>query len=114
LQKLQKKELLYEGKAKKLYLTNEEDKLIQEFKDDATAFDGAKKGIIPHKGEINNTISAFLFEYLENYHIPTHFFEVLSANEMISREPVRPIQDTRRYDHGVSRPGILSEKRRTA
>lgn len=86
LQKFQKKELLYEGKAKKLYLTTEEDKLIQEFKDDATAFDGAKKGVIPHKGEINNTISAFLFEYLENYHIPTHFFEVLSANEMIVRK----------------------------
>lgn len=70
---MQKKELLYEGKAKKLYLSTDEGYLIQEFKDDATAFDGVKKGTIPHKGEINNDISAFLFEYLENYHIPTHF-----------------------------------------
>ncbi|TKJ40253.1 phosphoribosylaminoimidazolesuccinocarboxamide synthase [candidate division LCP-89 bacterium B3_LCP] len=83
---MQKKELLYEGKAKKVYLTSEEDKLIQEFKDDATAFDGAKKGTISKKGEINNAISAYLFEYLENYHIPTHYFEKLSANEMLIRK----------------------------
>jgi phosphoribosylaminoimidazole-succinocarboxamide synthase len=83
---LQKKELLYEGKAKKLYLTTDEGLLIQEFKDDATAFDGAKKGTIAHKGEINNDISAFLFEYLENYHIPTHFIEKLSANEMLVKK----------------------------
>lgn len=83
---MQKKELLYEGKAKKVFLTSEEDKLIQEFKDDATAFDGAKKGSIPNKGAINNAVSAYLFEYLENYHIPTHYLEKLSANEMVIRK----------------------------
>ncbi len=86
MSKIQKKELLYEGKAKKVFLTSEEDKLIQEFKDDATAFDGTKKGNISKKGEINNAISAFLFEYLENYHIPTHFLEKLSAREMLIRK----------------------------
>ncbi|MBU0518936.1 phosphoribosylaminoimidazolesuccinocarboxamide synthase [bacterium] len=83
---MQKKELLYEGKAKRIFLTDMEDKLIQEFKDDATAFDGAKKGVIVKKGEINNAISAFLFEYLENYHIPTHFLEEISANQMLVRK----------------------------
>ncbi len=83
---LQKKELLYEGKAKKMYLSSEEGYLIQEFKDDATAFNGTKKGVIPHKGEINNAISSFLFEYLENYHIPTHFVEKLSSTEMLVRK----------------------------
>jgi len=83
---LQKKELLYEGKAKKLFLSSEEGYLIQEFKDEATAFDGVKKGVIPHKGEINNAISSFLFEYLENYHIPTHFVEKLSPNEMLVKK----------------------------
>ncbi len=86
MQKYQKKELLYEGKAKKLFLTNEEGKLIQEFKDDASAFDGAKKGTISNKGQINNDISSFLFEYLENYHIPTHFLDRLSAKEMLVRK----------------------------
>jgi phosphoribosylaminoimidazole-succinocarboxamide synthase len=83
---LQKKDLLYEGKAKRIYLSSEEGYLIQEFKDDASAFDGTKKGVIPHKGEINNAISSFLFEYLENYHIPTHFVEKLSSHEMMVRK----------------------------
>jgi phosphoribosylaminoimidazole-succinocarboxamide synthase len=86
LQKYQKKELLYEGKAKKLFLTNDDDKLIQEFKDDASAFDGAKKGTISNKGQINNDISSYLFEYLENYHIPTHFLDRLTAKEMLVRK----------------------------
>lgn len=86
MSKIQKKELLYEGKAKKIFLTESEDKLIQEFKDDASAFDGSKKGVIVKKGEINNAISSFLFDYLENYHIPTHFLEVLSANQMLVRK----------------------------
>ncbi len=86
MQKIQKKELLCEGKAKKVFLTSDEDKLIQEFKDTATAFNGAKKGSISKKGEINNTISAFLFEYLENYHIPTHYIEKVSSNEMLIKK----------------------------
>jgi phosphoribosylaminoimidazole-succinocarboxamide synthase len=80
---VEKQELLYEGKAKRLYKTDKEGLLVQEFKDDATAFDGAKKGKVPHKGEINNSISSFLFEYLDSYHIPTHFVRKLSLTEML-------------------------------
>lgn len=90
---LDKRELLYEGKAKKIYLTNEDDKLIQEFKDDAIAFDGMKRGTIVSKGEINNAISSYLFEYLENYHIPTHFVDKLSARDMaVRRLQIIPIK----------------------
>ena len=90
---MEKRELLYEGKAKRIYLTSDEGLVIQEFKDDASAFDGQKKGTILNKGEINNDISSFLFEYLENYHIPTHFVEKLSATEMlVKRLDIIPIE----------------------
>ena len=83
---MEKKELLYEGKAKRLYATDNNSLIIQEFKDDATAFNGAKKGKIPNKGEINNNISSFLFEYLDSYHIPTHFVRKLNATEMLVKK----------------------------
>jgi phosphoribosylaminoimidazole-succinocarboxamide synthase len=90
---VEKKELLYEGKAKRLYATDNANLLIQEFKDDATAFDGAKKGKIPNKGEINNNISSYLFEYLESYHIPTHFVRKLTPTEMlVKRLTIIPIE----------------------
>ena len=63
--KMEKGELIYEGKAKKLYITDDPDVLLQEFKDDATAFNAQKRGTIIGKGEVNNQISAHLFEYLE-------------------------------------------------
>lgn len=77
---------LYEGKAKKLYNTDNPDLVIQEFKDSATAFDGAKKGTIRGKGAINNQISARLFQYLESYHVPTHFVRTLSDREMLVKK----------------------------
>ncbi|MFQ5824852.1 MAG: phosphoribosylaminoimidazolesuccinocarboxamide synthase [bacterium] len=80
---VKKKKKYYEGKAKILFKTDNEDLLIQEFKDDATAFDGVKKGKIKGKGVINNQISTYLFNYLESYHIPTHFVKTLSDNSMI-------------------------------
>jgi len=80
---LTKKELLHEGKAKRVYSTEEESILIQEFKDDATAFDGEKKGTIVKKGELNCSISSVLFEYLGSYHVPTHFLRRLSPTEMV-------------------------------
>jgi len=83
---LEKKELIHEGKAKKLYSTEEDNLLIQEFKDDATAFNGAKKGKISGKGEINCTISSIFFEYLQSYHIPTHFLSRLAPNEMLVKK----------------------------
>ena len=61
-----KKKKIYEGKAKILYETDNEDLLVQEFKNDATAFDGKKKGTIKGKGPINNEISAHLFTFLES------------------------------------------------
>jgi len=60
--------------------------VIQEFKDDATAFNGKKKGTIKDKGVVNNKISAFIFEFLESYHVPTHFEKVLSDREMLVKK----------------------------
>lgn len=79
-------ELLREGKAKKLFLTEDESLLIQEFKNDATAFNGAKKSEIEGKGEINCAVSTILFEYLDSYHIPTHFIRRLSPTEMLIKK----------------------------
>ena len=83
---VKKKKKLYEGKAKIVYETDNEDYYIQEFKDDATAFDGQKKGKIKSKGVINNQISGQLFTYLESYHIPTHFVKQYSDNAMIIKK----------------------------
>lgn len=81
--KVKKKKKLYEGKAKIVYETDNEDIYIQEFKDDATAFDGTKKGKIKSKGMVNNQVSSHLFSYLESYHIPTHYLGPYADNAMI-------------------------------
>lgn len=78
-----KENLIYEGKAKKIYSTDNPDVFLQEFKDDATAFNGLKKDIIPHKGELNNQISSRIFEYLKENDISTHFIKKISDNEML-------------------------------
>lgn len=83
---MEKKELLHEGKAKKIYATEDEALVIQEFKDDATAFNGNKKGSIPGKGEINCTISSILFEYLHSYHVPTHYVRRLEGSMMLIKK----------------------------
>ncbi|MFQ6104403.1 MAG: phosphoribosylaminoimidazolesuccinocarboxamide synthase [Candidatus Glassbacteria bacterium] len=80
---MKKRELLHEGKAKRVYLTDDPFLVIQEFKDDATAFDGVKKGTIKGKGIINNTVSCCLFKYLEENGVRTHFVEKLSENSML-------------------------------
>ncbi|KAK3604879.1 hypothetical protein CHS0354_000542 [Potamilus streckersoni] len=77
-------ELLYEGKAKRIYSTDTEF-IIQEFKDDATAFNAKKKGTIEGKGVLNNSISAKLFKYLEGKGVKTHFIQLLSDREMLCR-----------------------------
>jgi len=82
---LERKELFHEGKAKRLYLTDDPHYLLMEFKDDITAFDGDKKSEFPRKGEFNNQTSAFLFNYLESYHIPTHFVQAVSDSAMLVR-----------------------------
>ena len=76
-----KKEMLYEGKAKKVYATEDPDVVIVEYKDDATAFNGVKKGTIVGKGVINNRMSNVIFQMLEKKGIPTHFIKELSDRE---------------------------------
>ena len=83
---MEKKKLLYEGKAKKIYSTSDENLVIQLFKDSATAGDGAKKGTIKKKGEVNNQISSFLFDYLTSYGIPNHFEKKLTAISMLVKK----------------------------
>ncbi len=79
---LQKLEMVYEGKAKKVYRTNNEDAYIVAYKDDATAFNGEKKGTILNKGIVNNKMSAVLFELLEKLGIETHFLGLINDREM--------------------------------
>src|SRR5881409_4137346 len=79
------REKLYEGKAKIVYETNQPGKIIQYFKDDATAFNALKKGTILGKGVINNRMSAALFEVLERAGVPTHYLGTLSDREMLCR-----------------------------
>lgn len=76
-------EKLYEGKAKVVYKTEEEDKVIVFFKDSATAFDATKRAEIEGKGVINNTISSLLFELLEKLGIKTHYIKKVSDREML-------------------------------
>ncbi len=82
---MNKAALLHEGKAKKVFLTENSDLVIQEFKDDATAFNAKKKGSILNKGVANNAISCTLFTYLGENGIPTHFVEQLSDRDMLCR-----------------------------
>lgn len=78
---MQKKDLLYEGKAKKVYNTEEPEVYIVSYKDDATAFNGLKKGTIAGKGVVNNRMSNFMFKLLEKQGIPTHYVEELNERE---------------------------------
>ena len=78
---MEKKELLYEGKAKKVYTTENPDVLIVDYKDDATAFNGVKKGTIVGKGVVNNRMTNHIFKMLDEKGIPTHFIEELSDRE---------------------------------
>ena len=78
---MEKKELLYEGKAKKVFTTEYPDVLIVSYKDDATAFDGQKKGTIVGKGAINNRMTNHVFKLLEAEGVPTHLIEELNDRE---------------------------------
>ncbi|WP_345977182.1 phosphoribosylaminoimidazolesuccinocarboxamide synthase [Sulfurimonas sp. HSL3-7] len=82
---MEKQELLYEGKAKKLFTTSDPEILISEFKDDLTAFNGAKKSSEAGKGVLNNKISTELFKVLESHGIPTHFIEMMDDNHMLHK-----------------------------
>lgn len=83
---MEKRELLYEGKAKKVFLTDDPEKLIVSYKDDATAFNGLKKGTIAGKGVINNKMSNLLMQKLEEAGVPTHFVEELNDRETVVKK----------------------------
>lgn len=81
----EKREMFYEGKAKKLYTTADPDLIIQYFKDDATAFNGKKKDTIDDKGVVNNRMSELFFGLLERAGVPTHFVRRLNDREMLCK-----------------------------
>lgn len=83
---MERLEQLYEGKAKILYNTSDPDLVIQYFKDDASAFDGKKKGTIVDKGVMNNHMSSRIFKYLESEGVETHFVETLNDREMLVKK----------------------------
>ena len=83
---MEKKEMLYEGKAKKVYKTDDENLYIVDYKDDATAFNGLKKGQISGKGIVNNKMSNFLMQIMEKHGIPTHFVEEISDRETVVKK----------------------------
>ena len=80
---MKKGEFLYEGKAKKIYRTDDPGLYLVEFKDDATAFDGVKKDSLADKGILNNRLSAIFFELLEEKGVETHFEKTVSEREML-------------------------------
>ena len=83
---MQKCEQLYEGKAKKVFLTDDPDVLIVSYKDDATAFNGLKKGTIVGKGAINNRMTNLLFQKIKKEDVPTHFIQELNDRETAVRK----------------------------
>lgn len=90
---MEKREQLYEGKAKKVFLTENPDILIVSYKDDATAFNGLKKGTIVGKGAINNRVSNFLFQKIEAEGVPTHFVQELNDRETaVYRVEIVPLE----------------------
>ena len=83
---MQKVEQMYEGKAKKVFSTENEDYCIVSYKDDATAFNGEKKGTIVGKGVVNNRMSNFIFKLLEDKGVPTDFVEELNDRETVLKK----------------------------
>ena len=83
---MEKREMLYEGKAKKVFATEDPELLIVSYKDDATAFNGKKKGTITGKGAINNRVTNFMMQRLEEQGVPTHFVEELNDRETVVKK----------------------------
>ena len=90
---MEKKEQLYEGKAKKVFATDDANLVIVDYKADATAFNGEKKGTITGKGVINNVMSNHMFQLLEQQGVPTHFVEQLSEREtLVKKVSIVPLE----------------------
>lgn len=86
-------EMLYEGKAKQIYSTDNEKVVLMKYKDDATAFDGLKKGVIRNKGIVNNRVSNLLFKLLENEGIETHLIEQIDdRNVLVKNLKIIPVE----------------------
>ncbi len=83
---MEKKEQLYEGKAKKVYATEDPNLVIVSYKDDATAFNGLKKGTIAGKGVVNNRMTNYMFKLLEKAGVPTHYVEELNDRETVVKK----------------------------
>ena len=83
---MNKSELVYEGKAKKIWSTEDNNLYISEFKDDLTAFNGEKKSSEEGKGALNNKISTQLFKFLEEKGVPTHFVDMIDDNNMLHKK----------------------------
>ncbi|WP_406628673.1 phosphoribosylaminoimidazolesuccinocarboxamide synthase [Ornithobacterium rhinotracheale] len=80
---MEKKDFLYEGKAKQIYATKNPNQVIVHYKDDATAFNAQKKGTVESKGEMNNKITTLIYKYLAEKGIPTHYIETLNDREQL-------------------------------
>lgn len=90
---MEKREMLYEGKAKKVYATDNAEILLVDYKDDATAFNGLKKGTIAGKGVINNKVTNFMMQILEKEGVPTHFVEEISDREtLVKKVSIVPLE----------------------
>ncbi|MDE6399056.1 MAG: phosphoribosylaminoimidazolesuccinocarboxamide synthase [Clostridiales bacterium] len=90
---MEKKEQLYEGKAKKVFATSDPDVVLVSYKDDATAFNGLKKGTIMGKGVVNNRMSNHMFRLLEKAGVPTHYVEELSDREtLVKKVQIVPLE----------------------
>lgn len=86
-------ELLYEGKAKQIYSTDNEKEFLMKYKDDATAFDGLKKGVIENKGVVNNRVSNLLFKLLEKEGIETHLIrQIDERNALVKNLKIVPVE----------------------
>ena len=83
---MEKRDMIYEGKAKKVYTTDNPELYIVSYKDDATAFNGLKKGAIAGKGAINNQMSNLLMRMLSEHGVPTHFVEELSERDTVVKK----------------------------
>ena len=93
IMKIKKAKMIYEGKAKKIYRTDDPDLLVQYFKDDATAFNAKKRGTIVGKGIMNNRISERLFKLLEKEGVPTHFVDRPTDRDMVvKRLDIVPVE----------------------
>ena len=107
---MEKREQLYEGKAKKVFATDDQNLVIVSYKDDATAFDGQKRGTILGKGAVNNRMSNFLMKQLEKEGIPTHYVEELNDRETVVKKvsivPLEVIVRNISAGHFASRYGV--------